>query len=156
MESTMRVFPLPAFFAGPKDLFLEGTAQLFRGDSGNPITPVFRASDNKDVSVVGHFRGYKDLSESTNLDIGFSYARGHNDTGAAFSDELVRSGYHVALEATSTRRLQFPHVAKRVLLEQPRSALRCDHVGNSTRVRPIQFAELPRQPPMDCGGPLRS
>ncbi|HYU22795.1 MAG TPA: hypothetical protein VEM60_06595, partial [Candidatus Dormibacteraeota bacterium] len=27
-------------FAGPKDLFLEGTAQVFRGDSGNPITPV--------------------------------------------------------------------------------------------------------------------
>ena len=75
-------------FAGPKDLFLEGTAQLFRGDSGNPITPVFRASDKKDVSVVGHFRGYKDLSESTNLDIGFSYARGHNDNGAAFLTNL--------------------------------------------------------------------
>ena len=75
-------------FAGPKDLFLEGTAQVFRGDSGNPITPVFRASDKKDVSVVGHFRGYKDLSESTNLDIGFSYARGHNDTGAAFLTNL--------------------------------------------------------------------
>jgi hypothetical protein len=75
-------------FAGPKDLFLEGTAQVFRGDSGNPITPVFRASDKKDVSVVGHFRGYKDLSESTNLDIGFSYARGHNDNGAAFLTNL--------------------------------------------------------------------
>src|SRR6266576_475892 len=75
-------------FAGPKDLFLEGTAQVFRGDSGNPITPVFRASDKKDVSVVGHFRGYKDLSESTNLDIGFSYARGHNDNGSAFLTNL--------------------------------------------------------------------
>src|ERR1700704_6305380 len=62
-------------FAGPKDLFLEGTAQVFRGDSAD----VFQANGRKDVSVVGHFRGYKDLSESTNLDIGFSYARGHNN-----------------------------------------------------------------------------
>ena len=71
-------------FAGPKDLFLEGTAQVFRGDSAD----VFQANDRKDVSVVGHFRGYKDLSESTNLDIGFSYARGHNDNGAAFLTNL--------------------------------------------------------------------
>jgi len=67
-------------FAGPKDWFLEGTAQVFRGDSSD----VFQANGRKDVSVVGHFRGYKDLSESTNLDIGFSYARGHNNTGSAF------------------------------------------------------------------------
>src|SRR6266567_3297464 len=71
-------------FAGPKDWFLEGTAQVFRGDSPG----VFTASGRKDVSVVGHFRGYKDLSESTNLDIGFSYARGHNNTGSAFLTNL--------------------------------------------------------------------
>src|SRR6202171_2926778 len=71
-------------FAGPKDWFLEGTAQVFRGDSAD----VFQANDRKDVSVVGHFRGYKDLSESTNLDIGFSYARGHNNTGSAFLTNL--------------------------------------------------------------------
>jgi hypothetical protein len=71
-------------FAGPKDWFLEGTAQVFRGDSAD----VFQANDRKDVSVVGHFRGYKDLSESTNLDIGFSYARGHNNMGSAFLTNL--------------------------------------------------------------------
>jgi hypothetical protein len=71
-------------FAGPKDWFLEGTAQVFRGDSAD----VFQANDRKDVSVVGHFRGYKDLSESTNLDIGFSYARGHNNTGSSFLTNL--------------------------------------------------------------------
>ncbi len=71
-------------FAGPKGLFLEGTAQVFRGDSAD----VFQANDRKDVSVVGHFRGYKDLSESTNLDIGFSYARGHNNTGSGFLTNL--------------------------------------------------------------------
>jgi hypothetical protein len=71
-------------FAGPKDWFLEGTAQVFRGDSAD----VFQANGRKDVSVVGHFRGYKDLSESTNLDIGFSYARGHNNAGSVFLTNL--------------------------------------------------------------------
>jgi len=71
-------------FEGPKEWFLEGTAQVFRGDSEN----LFQASDRKDVSVVGHFRGYKDLSESTNVDLGFSYARGHNDTGSTFLTSL--------------------------------------------------------------------
>jgi hypothetical protein len=30
---------------------------------------------------VGHVRGYQDLSESTNLDVGASYAYGHNGAG---------------------------------------------------------------------------
>ena len=67
-------FSVTRSFAGPKQLFLEGTAQVFRGDSAD----VFTANRRSDVSVVGHFRGYKDITESTNLDLGFSYARGHN------------------------------------------------------------------------------
>ena len=31
-----------------------------------------------DLSYVGRLRGYQDISESTNLDVGGSYARGHN------------------------------------------------------------------------------
>jgi len=34
-----------------------------------------------DVSVVGHLRLYRDLGESTNIDLGGSYARGHNTAG---------------------------------------------------------------------------
>jgi hypothetical protein len=30
---------------------------------------------------VGHLRGYQDLSESTNIDLGASFARGHNASG---------------------------------------------------------------------------
>lgn len=33
-------------------------------------------------------RGYKDISESTNLDLGISYARGHNDLGSDFLTHL--------------------------------------------------------------------
>src|ERR1700730_13669167 len=68
---------LSRFLPAPKNWFLEGTAQVFRGDSGD----VFQAARRQDVSVVGHLRGYRDLSESTNLDLGVSYARGHNNAG---------------------------------------------------------------------------
>ena len=70
-------FSLSRFLPAPKDWFLEGTAQVLRGDSAT----VFHASRREDVSVVGHVRAYRDLSESTNLDLGISYARGHNNAG---------------------------------------------------------------------------
>ena len=70
-------FSLSRFLPAPKNWFLEGTAQIFRGDSSD----VFQASRRQDVSAVGHLRAYRDLSESTNLDLGVSYARGHNNAG---------------------------------------------------------------------------
>ena len=75
---------LSRILPAPKNWFLEGTAQVFRGDSAD----VFHSSGAKDVSVVGHLRGYRDLSESTNLDLGFSYARGHNDAGSSLLTNL--------------------------------------------------------------------
>ena len=76
--SVNRILPAPA------GLFLDGTVQVFRGDSAD----VFTSSRRSDVSVVGHLRAYKDLSDSTNLDLGYSYARGHNDLGSAFTTQL--------------------------------------------------------------------
>ncbi len=75
---------LSRILPAPRDVFLEATAQVFRGDSGD----VFQATHKGDVSWVGRLRGYRDLSESTNLDLGFSYARGHNDLGSAFITQL--------------------------------------------------------------------
>src|SRR5258706_54402 len=49
---------------------------------------LFHASRRRDVSVVGHLRAYRDLSESTNLDLGVSYARGHNSLGSNFLTNL--------------------------------------------------------------------
>jgi hypothetical protein len=68
----------------PKGIFLEGTAQVFRGDSGD----LFAATRRGDVALVGRLRGYGDLTESSNLDLGFSYARGHNDVGTGFCTQL--------------------------------------------------------------------
>jgi hypothetical protein len=77
-------FSLSRILPAPKDWFLEGTAQVFRGDSAD----VFQASHRQDVSYVGHLRAYRDLSESTNLDLGVSYARGHNTVGSRFLTNL--------------------------------------------------------------------
>jgi hypothetical protein len=72
----------------PKGLFLEATGQVFRGDSGTDDSPVFHASRNSDVSAVAHLRSYADINESTNIDIGLSYARGHNELGTDFLTQL--------------------------------------------------------------------
>lgn len=58
-------------------IFLEATGQVYRGDS----TDVFHSNKRGELSYVGHLRGYQDITESTNIDIGFSYARGHNPSG---------------------------------------------------------------------------
>ena len=68
---------LSRFLPAPKNWFLQGTAQVFRGDSSD----VFTANRRQDASVVGHLRLYRDLGESTNIDLGASYARGHNTAG---------------------------------------------------------------------------
>jgi hypothetical protein len=58
-------------------MFLEATGQVFRGDSGD----IFGASRRADLSYTGHIRGYQDLSESTNIDLGASFSRGRNTSG---------------------------------------------------------------------------
>jgi hypothetical protein len=64
--SVSRILP------APRGLFLEGAGQVFRGDSEG----VFRSYRRSNVSAIGHLRAYKDISESTNIDLGVSYARG--------------------------------------------------------------------------------
>lgn len=77
-------FSLQRILPAPGGIFLEATGQVFRGDSADAFT----ASAKSDVSTVAHLRGYKDISESTNLDLGFSYARGHNDNGSDFFTQV--------------------------------------------------------------------
>jgi hypothetical protein len=68
----------------PKNWYLEFTGQGFRGDSAD----VFSSNGNNDLSVVGHLRGYKDLTDNSNLDLGVSYSRGHNLFGSQFITSL--------------------------------------------------------------------
>ncbi len=76
--SVSRILP------SPKGLFLEATGEVFRGDSGS----LFKSSQRSDVSVVGHLKTYHDFTESTNLELGGSFARGHNDLGSPFITSL--------------------------------------------------------------------
>jgi hypothetical protein len=76
--SVTRILP------APKNILMEGTLQVFRGDSSD----VFKSSQKRDVSLVGHLHGYRDFNDSTNIDLGFSYARGHNDVGSGFLTQL--------------------------------------------------------------------
>ena len=80
--SVERIIPFP------KGIFLSATGQLFRGDSGSGDELVFQSHSKSDVSTVDHLRAYKDLTESTNLDLGLSYARGHNEVGDNFITSL--------------------------------------------------------------------
>jgi hypothetical protein len=68
----------------PGELFLEATAEVYRGESGT----LFHSSLRSDVSAIGHLRAYHDLNESTGLEMGGSYARGHNDLGSEFVTQL--------------------------------------------------------------------
>jgi len=63
--------------------FLEATGEVYQGNAG-----LFQAHERSDLSYVGRLRGYRDLTEATNLDMGVSYARGHNDAGPEFSTGL--------------------------------------------------------------------
>jgi hypothetical protein len=65
-------------------LFLEATAEVYRGESPE----LFRAPTRGDLTYVGRLRGYRDLTESTNLDFGGSFAQGHNDAGPSFRTRL--------------------------------------------------------------------
>src|ERR1700730_12909041 len=80
--SIQRIIP------APKEIFLEATGQVFRGDSGDGLQSVFKSWQRSDVSTVAHLRSYKDITESTNVDLGLSYARGYNDFGPNFLTNL--------------------------------------------------------------------
>src|SRR6267154_802540 len=86
---------LSRFLPAPKNWFLQGTAQVYRGDSSD----VFTANRRQDLSVVGHLRLYRDLSESTNLDLGLSYSRGNS---AGLQTASNRSAFFTNLYAADT------------------------------------------------------
>jgi hypothetical protein len=72
---------LSRLIPAPKGIFLEGTAQVFRGDSDT----VFQSRQRSDLSTVEHLRAYADISESTNIDIGGSFARGKSPYADAWN-----------------------------------------------------------------------
>ena len=65
-------------------LFLEATGEIYNGDND-----VFRSYKRSDLTYVGRLRGYRDVTEGTNLDIGTSFAYGHNDADPDATTRLI-------------------------------------------------------------------
>jgi hypothetical protein len=59
-------------------MYLEATGELYASDSA-----VFKSDQRSQLSYLGRVRGYRDLTEGTNLDLGFSYAAGPGNTDLA-------------------------------------------------------------------------
>ena len=75
--SVSRLIPAGGFF-------LEATGEIYRGDSGT----LFQSHRRQDFSSIGHLRAYGDITESANVEIGGSYARGRNEFGSEFTTQL--------------------------------------------------------------------
>jgi len=64
-------------------LFLEATGEIYNGTN-----TLFTGYKRSDLSYVGRLRGYRDVTEATNLDVGTSFAYGHNDAGPDFTTRV--------------------------------------------------------------------
>ena len=83
--------------------FLELTGQVYQGNS-----TVFKAPTRGDLAYLGHLRAYRDLGESTNLDLGGSFAYGHNGVTADTTTELW--GVDATLRWKPLRRSIYTHL----------------------------------------------
>jgi len=75
--SVSKLLPNPWFF-------LEATGEVYGTDSG-----VFAAPTRGDLTYVGRARGYHDLGDDANVDLGTSFAFGHNDAGGDATTRLI-------------------------------------------------------------------
>ncbi len=57
-------------------LFLEAIGEVFAGQTG-----VFQSDQRSKLNYIGRLRGYRDITEGSNIDFGFSAAHGPTDIG---------------------------------------------------------------------------
>jgi hypothetical protein len=65
-------------------LFLEATGEVYNGDNG-----IWKSYQRSDLGYVGRLRGYRDLTEGANIDLGTSYSYGHNNSGPDFTTKIA-------------------------------------------------------------------
>jgi hypothetical protein len=61
--------------------FVEATGEVLRGNSA-----VFQTEGRSRLNYIGRLRAYRDITESTNIDVGTSIAQGPTDLGLTFPD----------------------------------------------------------------------
>jgi hypothetical protein len=64
-------------------IFLEATAEVYQGNSS-----LFQTTERSRLNYLGRLRAYRDVTESTNIDIGASYTRGPTDVAPNASKRL--------------------------------------------------------------------
>ena len=142
-------------------IFLEATGQVFRGDSGPDENPLYRTSHRGQASFVGHLRGYQDLSESTNIDLGVSVSRAQRVWRPGGDRRLHHTapwrGCHASMAPAAAIHLSLVHRAIRSDLEPARSAQRT--AGRLGLLRlgrlSVRAALVRRRPPGRIGPRLR-
>jgi hypothetical protein len=90
-------------------IFLEATAEIYQGQS-----EVFRSYQRRDLTYVGHVRGYQDITESSNLELGTSIAYGHNEAGPAATTRLF--GFDGTFRYRPLRRAMYQRLLTRTEL----------------------------------------
>jgi hypothetical protein len=65
-------------------LFLEATGEIYQGQDD-----LFASHSRGDLAYVARLRGYRDVTEGTNIDLGTSFAYGHNDAGDDTTTRVV-------------------------------------------------------------------
>jgi hypothetical protein len=65
-------------------VFLEATGEVYKGDDD-----LFASHTRGNLAYLGRLRGYRDVTEATNLDLGTSIAYGHNDAGPDFTTRVI-------------------------------------------------------------------
>ena len=86
--------------------FLEATGEIYRGDNAT-----FRNYTRSDLTYLGHLRAYHDLTESTNLDVGTSFATGRNAFGETSRTRLY--GFDATLRYRPLRRAIYKRLLAR-------------------------------------------
>jgi hypothetical protein len=65
-------------------LFLEATGEIYQGQN-----ELFASHKRGHLAYVGRLRGYRDVTEGTNIDLGTSFAYGHNDASEDTTTRVV-------------------------------------------------------------------
>jgi hypothetical protein len=90
-------------------LFLEVTGEVSRQES-----EVFQSSRRRDLTYLGRARGYRDLTEASNLDLGASFAYGRN--GIEPSSETRLFGIDATFRYRPLRRAMYRRLQARTEL----------------------------------------
>ena len=107
-------------------IFLEATGEAYYGHS-----EVFESSDRSKLTYVGRLRGYRDITEGTNLDVGGSYAYGpsaHPEGAVALDSSTELFGVDATFRYRPLRRAIYKRFQARTELVWSRP-----HVGSQVQ-----------------------